>query len=203
MVAVPDGAFVSTLFFASSSNGPFGCTGQPRCTQRLNSAVKLGTGFFVSGSSAKPLFRTNAVRRVTSPTSGFSRKVAITNSPSGKFEIGPRSTSKFSTLSPVNAGRTANPSAGSVRAAPIVAPSPTVATVRKALRSYDSWCSAAGSAEAACGCGCLERTTSRTQSTRKRSVTSAPASSASGLITRPMSVSATPTANPIGQRLGP
>ena len=37
----------------------------------------------------RPLLRMYIVRRVTSPISGSSRKVAITNSPSGKSSIGP------------------------------------------------------------------------------------------------------------------
>ena len=40
-------------------------------------------------------------------------KVVITNVPSGKFEIGPRSTSFVSTPSPMNEGSTAKPSDGS------------------------------------------------------------------------------------------
>ena len=98
-----------TSFFASSSIGPFGWTGQPRWTQRLKMVVKLGTP-----SSVRPLLRMNAVRRETSPCSGLSRYVAITYWPSGKFEIGPRSTSNVSTPSPMNDGSTPKPRAGSV-----------------------------------------------------------------------------------------
>ena len=57
--------------------------------------------------------------------------VVITNVPSGKFEIGPRSTSFVSTPSPVKDGRTAKPSDGSTTAAPMTPPRPIVASVRK------------------------------------------------------------------------
>ena len=60
-----------------------------------------------------------AVRLETSPCSLLPMNVVITNVPSGKFEIGPRSTSFVSTPSPMNEGSTAKPSDGSVTAAPI------------------------------------------------------------------------------------
>ena len=77
----------------------------------------------------RPLLRTNIVRRETSPISGFSRYVAITNSPSGKFSIGPRSTSCSSWF--VNDGRTAKPRTGSVIAPPITAPRPSVVSLEE------------------------------------------------------------------------
>ena len=48
--------------------GPFACTGQPRWTQWLEMIVKLGTcSDGLSGLATRPLLRTKAVRRVTSP----------------------------------------------------------------------------------------------------------------------------------------
>jgi hypothetical protein len=41
-VSVTSPTFVST-FFSSSARGPLACTGQPRCTQRFEMIVKLGT----------------------------------------------------------------------------------------------------------------------------------------------------------------
>ena len=70
----------------SSSTGPFGCTGQPRCAQRFERIVKLGWP-----CRARPLLRMYAVRRETSPASGSSTKVVMMNWPSGKSESGPRS----------------------------------------------------------------------------------------------------------------
>ena len=60
-----------------TSSGPFGCTGQPRCAQWFEMIVKLGSPF--SG----PLYRTNAVRRETSPCLGTDVKVVTMNFPSG------------------------------------------------------------------------------------------------------------------------
>ena len=71
-----------TVFCSSSKIGPPGCTGQPRCAQRLEMIVKLGSPF------SSPLLRTKAVRRETSPCAGFSMKVATTYWPSR--EVGER-----------------------------------------------------------------------------------------------------------------
>ena len=85
-----------------------------------------------------PLLRMYIVRRVTSPTSGSSRKVAITNSPSGKSSIGPSSTSTSLSDVFVNDGSTAKPSTGSVTRPPMRPPRPSVATERKVLRGYSA-----------------------------------------------------------------
>src|SRR5205085_5859879 len=81
--------FVFSSSFRLVNIGPFGCTGQPRCAQRFERTVKLGL------PPTTPLLRTYAVRRETSPSGGLLRKVATTNSPSLKFEIGPRSISSW------------------------------------------------------------------------------------------------------------
>ena len=44
-----------TFLRALAGVGPFGCTGQPRCTQWLERIVKLGSSFFVSGCVTTPL----------------------------------------------------------------------------------------------------------------------------------------------------
>ena len=120
--------FTSSAF--SSSTGPPGCTGHPRWTQRFERIVKLGT------PSLTPLFRTNAVRRETSPASGSVKNVAIMNWPSGKFSSGPRSAGSSSW--PTNAGAIMKPSAGIVTIAPISAPIPSVDASRKRLRGKRS-----------------------------------------------------------------
>src|SRR5205823_7401104 len=79
---------VSPLFECSvaafeSWTRPFGCVGQPRCAQRLEMMEKLGSWRPVFGSLARPLLRTYAVRRVTSPSLGSSRKVVTIHFPSG------------------------------------------------------------------------------------------------------------------------
>ena len=60
-------------FVLASSRRPFGCTGQPRCAQWLDRIVKLGCPF------CRPLYRTYAVRRETSPAAGSVNHVATTN----------------------------------------------------------------------------------------------------------------------------
>ena len=75
-----------------------------------------------------------AVRLETSPCRLLPMNVVITNVPSGKFVIGPRSTSFVSIPSPVNEGSTAKPSDGSMTPAPITPPRPIVASVRKPAR---------------------------------------------------------------------
>ena len=160
----------------------------------------------------RPLFRTNAVRRETSPCSGLSRKVAITYSPSGKFEIGPRSTSNVSTPSPMNDGSTPNPRTGRVTPAPISPPTPIVASERNVARSTDVPRSASvtapncavpslGAPAVAESTGCVANR-SRIHRKPKTSVMSAPTISAGTLTTRPTRMHATPMAKPIGQRLG-
>src|SRR4051794_34481024 len=74
-----------------SPEGPFACTGHPRCAHRLEMMVKLGTCLPLEVTV--PLFRTNAVRRETSPCSGSTVKVAMYHCPSFSLSIGPRSTS--------------------------------------------------------------------------------------------------------------
>ena len=91
--------------------------------------VKLGS-FVV----LRPLLRMYAVRLETSPWRLLPVNVVITNVPSGKFVIGPRSTSVVSTPSPVNDGSTAKPSDGRMTAAPMTPPRPIVASVRKPAR---------------------------------------------------------------------
>ena len=61
-------------------------------------------------------------------------KVVITNVPSGKFEIGPRSTSFVSTASPVNDGQDGEAERREVTPAPMTPPRPIVASVRKPAR---------------------------------------------------------------------
>ena len=75
------------------------------------------------------------MRRETSPCLATSVYVVITYVPWGKFEIGPRSTSPVSIPSPMKDGSTMKPSAGTVTAAPMTAPSPSVVTLRKVARS--------------------------------------------------------------------
>jgi hypothetical protein len=53
-----------TCFLSPGCTGPFGCTGQPRCAQRFEMIVKLGSPFNA------PLLRMYAVRRETLPPSG-------------------------------------------------------------------------------------------------------------------------------------
>src|SRR4051794_26831608 len=139
--------------------------------------------------------------------------VVITNLPSGKFAIGPRSTGGAETPSPVNDGRTAKPSDGSVTPAPITAPSPMVDSVRKPARPYVSrcWSSAAASPgdglspisswAAAWSTGACVRAVSRIQRRPKTIARAAPRTAAGQLITRPMRRTAIPIANPTGQRL--
>ena len=112
--------------FRFSSGSPFGCTGQPRWTQRFETIVKLGSPF----SSA--FRRMYAVRRDTSPCSGSARKVVITNLPSGNFSIAPTSTSTSGWS--MKAGTTAKPSTGTVTTAPIAAPMPIVPAVSRPPR---------------------------------------------------------------------
>ena len=67
-------------------------------------------------------------------------KVVITNVPSGKFDIGPRSTSFVSTPSPMNDGSTAKPSDGTTTPTPMRPPRPIVASERNPARPYVSRC---------------------------------------------------------------
>ena len=58
--------------------GPLAWTGQPRCAQRFEMMVKLGTLL-----PTAPLLRTNAVRRDTSPCLGSVVNVAMNHFPTG------------------------------------------------------------------------------------------------------------------------
>src|SRR5689334_17516524 len=69
-----------------SPDGPFACTGQPRCAHRLEMIVKLGTCF--PSDATLPLFLTNAVRRETSPCFGSTVKVAMYHWTSLSLSIG-------------------------------------------------------------------------------------------------------------------
>ena len=119
-------SFGSMTFFCLSNTGPLGWTGQPRCAQRFEMIVKLGT------PSETPLLRMYAVRRDTSPCFGSRRNVAITNFPSGKSSNGPRST--LLGLWFTNAGATMNPRAGTATRPPITAPRPSVVPSRNTDR---------------------------------------------------------------------
>src|SRR3954469_8013177 len=113
--------------------GPFACTGQPGGTQWFEMIVKLGTcscGF--SGFGTLPLLRMKAVRRLTSPSAGWTMNVAMYHWLSLKLESGPRSTLCCSW--PRKDGRSAKPATGRVIKPPIAAPRPSVAPSRKTLR---------------------------------------------------------------------
>ena len=69
---------VTSLYcFAFVSSGAAACTGQPRCAQWFEMIVKLGC------LPRKPLLRTNAVLRETSPCAGSAMNVVTTQLPSG------------------------------------------------------------------------------------------------------------------------
>src|SRR3954469_24784814 len=113
--------------------GPFACTGQPGGTQWFEMIVKLGTcscGF--SGFGTLPLLRMKAVRRLTSPSAGWTMNVAMYHWFRGNIEIGPRSTLCCSW--PRKDGRSAKPATGRVINPPIATPRPRVAPSRKTLR---------------------------------------------------------------------
>ena len=111
--------------------GPFACTGQPRCAQRFEMIVKLGSFLKI------PLLRTNAVRRETSPCGGIDHERRDQPLPLG--EVGDRA--EVDLVAPLVRGTTgssAKPATGTVTTPPISAPSPMVMLSRKRLRGYRS-----------------------------------------------------------------
>ena len=160
----------------------------------------------------------NAVRRETSPSSGFDWKVVITKLPSsGNSEIGPTSWGFTPCLR--NAGPTAKPSTGSVMRPPITAPSPSVVPSRKTERDTGSspvvvragrgtaagarGSFFSGSTGGASLASPLPRVSSLTQRKRKSTAIAAPIATIHQETTKPTSSTTTPRARPTGQRLGP
>ena len=134
--------------------------------------------------------------------------VAITNSPSGKSESVPSSTSWSSWF--VKDGSTAKPSAGTVTRPPMTPPRPSVAPSRKTLRGYVLACGAAGASSASTrrsgstggALATTSRVRSRTQRSAKAAVSTAPTATTGQLRTSPTRMHAIPTAKPIGHKLG-
>src|SRR5215831_7239783 len=144
---------------------------------------------------------------------GLAMKLAITNVPSGKLSIGPRSTRIF--LRFVKEGRTMKPSTGNVTATPIAAPRPIVVASRNRERVYmgrgtcPSPVVGAASSATTRVSGSTSGTSPRTSRVTSRAhrspntiASAAPTAAMIQLITSPTRRQATAMAKPIGHRLG-